>query len=71
MVRVAVDRSLCCGAGNCVLVAPGVFDQDEDDGVVVLLTETPAAADLSAVREAAAMCPASAITVREEIFRNA
>ncbi|MGJ5990420.1 ferredoxin [Streptomyces acidiscabies] len=71
MVRVAVDRSLCCGAGNCVLVAPGVFDQDEDDGVVVLLTETPASSDEAATREAAAMCPASAITLRDDMYRDA
>ncbi|MFM9608430.1 MULTISPECIES: ferredoxin [Streptomyces] len=71
MVRIAVDRSLCCGAGNCVLVAPGVFDQDEDDGVVVLLTETPAPSDETRAREAAAMCPASAITLREDVHRDA
>ncbi len=70
-MRVAVDRSLCCGAGNCVLVAPGVFDQDEDDGVVVLLTERPAGPDERAAREAAVMCPVSAITVREDVARDA
>ena len=38
-MRVAVDQDKCCGAGKCVLLAPEVFDQREDDGVVVLLDE--------------------------------
>ena len=38
MVKIEADRDLCIGAGNCVLSAEAVFDQD-DDGVVVLLTE--------------------------------
>jgi ferredoxin len=46
--------------------APGVFDQDEDEGLVSLRTETPPPELVSDVRRAAAMCPALAITLTEE-----
>lgn len=65
-VRVAVDQDKCCGAGSCVLTAPEVFDQREEDGIVVLLDPAPATALHPAVREAAAVCPASAITLDED-----
>ncbi|AZS83126.1 ferredoxin [Streptomyces griseoviridis] len=64
-MKVTVDEDKCCGAGSCVLAAPEVFDQRDEDGVVVLLDAEPAAGRQPAVREAAAICPASAITVRE------
>jgi ferredoxin len=60
-VKVAVDQSLCCGAGQCVLVAPEVFDQQEEDGRVVLLDPEPGERHAAAVREAAATCPTGAV----------
>ncbi len=47
----------------CVLIAPGVFDQDTEDGRVVLLNRAPASDQGSVVREAAQMCPSGAITL--------
>jgi ferredoxin len=64
-VRVTVDPSRCIAAGQCVLKAPKVFDQDEDEGTVVLLMETPAAVDEEDVRLAARVCPSEAITIHE------
>jgi ferredoxin len=64
-MKVTADQDKCCGAGSCVLLAPDVFDQREDDAVVVLLDATPPAALHAAVREAAAVCPAAAITFDE------
>ncbi|WP_435856023.1 ferredoxin [Streptomyces physcomitrii] len=64
-MRVAVDREKCCGAGLCVLTAGGVFDQGEEDGLVVLLVAEPPAAEAEDVREAAQGCPCGAITVEE------
>jgi ferredoxin len=61
-VKITADQDKCCGAGTCVMLAPDVFDQREQDGVVVLLDPTPPAALHAAVREAAGVCPASAIT---------
>lgn len=62
-VKVTVDEGRCCGAGQCVLIAPEVFDQRDEDGIVVALWSNPAADLHAAVREAAAVCPASAITI--------
>ncbi|MEV4066403.1 ferredoxin [Nonomuraea dietziae] len=64
-MRITVDEAKCCGAGQCVLIAPDVFDQRDEDGIVVLLAETPATALNDAVREAAAVCPAAAIHLVE------
>ena len=63
--KLTVDQDKCCGAGQCVLLAPDVFDQREEDGIVVLLDETPDDALHPVVREAASVCPAAAITVEE------
>ncbi|MCQ8187840.1 ferredoxin [Streptomyces rugosispiralis] len=64
-MKVHVDEAKCCGAGQCVLIAPEVFDQRDEDGIVVLLTPEPAEDQRSDVREAAAVCPAAAITLDE------
>ncbi|MFJ3221448.1 ferredoxin [Kitasatospora sp. NPDC086801] len=60
VARVEADTSRCVSSGQCAVTAPLVFDQDEDGQVVVLAAELGGrAADLA--RQAAAMCPASAI----------
>jgi ferredoxin len=60
-MRVHIDQDKCCGAGQCVMAAPEVFDQREDDGIVVLLNGEPADDQLEPVREAIRICPALAI----------
>ncbi|WP_432002402.1 ferredoxin [Streptomyces sioyaensis] len=65
-MKVIVDEEKCCGAGTCVLVAPDVFDQGDEDGIVILLDTQPPTDQLDAVREAVTVCPASAIAVDEE-----
>lgn len=67
MSRVSVDQDRCCASGQCVLLVPEVFDQREEDGVVVLRTPEPDPSLLAAVREAASVCPAAAITLEEEM----
>jgi ferredoxin len=64
-VHITVDEMKCCAAGQCVLAAPDIFDQREDDGIVILLNADPAEDQYSRVREAAAVCPAVAIEVQE------
>lgn len=64
-MHITVDLEKCCGAGQCVLAAPEVFDQRDEDGLVLLLDEDPAAERHDAVREAAQICPAAAIEVHE------
>ncbi|MFS8097488.1 ferredoxin [Lentzea alba] len=64
-MKITVDQGKCCGAGTCVLLAPDVFDQRDDDGIVVLLDEAPPQDLHDLVREAASVCPAAAIAVHE------
>ncbi|GAA3440676.1 ferredoxin [Planomonospora venezuelensis] len=61
---VTVDRESCCGAGQCVLAAPAVFAQSEEDGLVVLLDPNPPAELRDAVRRAQSYCPSRSVTVR-------
>ncbi|MDT0466355.1 ferredoxin [Streptomyces gibsoniae] len=62
-MKITVDEAKCCGAGQCVLLAPDVFDQREEDGIVRLRDAEPPPGQHPAVREAATMCPAAAITL--------
>ena len=64
-MELTVDRDRCQGAGMCALTAPEVFDQDDEDGRVLLLTPTPPAPRRQSARMAAGLCPAAAITVIE------
>lgn len=62
-VRVLVDRDRCIGAGQCVLAEPRVFQQSDEDGMVQLHTDRPAAETAAAVRTAVALCPARALSL--------
>lgn len=64
-MRVTVRRDRCIASGQCVSAVGEVFDQNEDDGSVVLLTEAPPAGLAAEVRRAASVCPALAIIVEE------
>lgn len=58
--KVRADRELCIQAGNCVRVAGDIFDQD-DDGVVVLLTDEVSGDAADRARKAVTLCPAGAL----------
>ncbi|MEU5833412.1 ferredoxin [Streptomyces diacarni] len=60
-MKITIDEGKCVGAGQCVLVAPDVFDQRDEDGVAVLLTEETPEHERPRVQEAARVCPAAAI----------
>ena len=64
-MKVSVEADKCVAAGHCVLAAADVFDQNEDDGVVIVLDDEPAPEHHDAVRQAAQLCPAAAIRVSE------
>ncbi|MCH6161747.1 ferredoxin [Streptomyces marispadix] len=59
------DRERCISAGMCALTAPEVFDQDPDDGRVLLLQTEPPTAHRAAVRMAVGVCPSGAIAFDE------
>jgi ferredoxin len=64
-MKVAVDQNTCASSGNCVMNAPELFDQRDEDGVVVLLNANPSAEQAEGARRAAAACPALAIQIEE------
>jgi len=66
-LHIRVDRGKCCGAGMCTLNAPEVFDQDSEQGLVVVLDPEPPRELHDDVWEAVELCPSAAITAEETI----
>lgn len=64
-MKVRTNEDRCVGAGQCGLLAPEIFDQRDDDGVVVLLAEEPAEEHRDSVQEAKFARPSQAIEVIE------
>ncbi|MDT5246838.1 MAG: hypothetical protein QOD36_4214 [Mycobacterium sp.] len=64
-MKVTVDQDKCVSSGQCVLNAGDVFDQRDDDGVVVLLTDNPSPDQAENTRKAATGCPALAIDIED------
>lgn len=67
-LTVRIDRTLCVGFGDCIDVAPDLFELD-DEGVVTFRAD---AADLERERviEACAACPVDALTVLDSSGRQ-
>ena len=64
-MKVHVDQGKCVGSGQCACTVPEVFDQREEDGIVVLREAKPEPRLAPAVRKAARHCPAQAIRIEE------
>lgn len=62
-MKISVDESRCVASGQCAMIAPTVFDQDEEDGTVILLQSQPPDEFGELVRRAEQVCPALAIRV--------
>lgn len=65
-MRIVTDTGRCVGAGQCALTEPRVFDQSDEDGTVVLLTDQADGDVLDNVREAIDLCPSQALSLKEE-----
>ncbi|KMS82893.1 ferredoxin [Streptomyces regensis] len=63
-MRVTADRDRCVGSGQCAMLSPEVFDQD-DDGLVLVLREVPGADLHEEVHRAADLCPAQSLRVHD------
>ncbi|GAA2592534.1 ferredoxin [Winogradskya consettensis] len=64
--RIIANRDRCVGAGQCVLVDPDAFDQDDSDGLVVLIHSEPHSDDeVARAREAVNVCPGRALSLAE------
>lgn len=64
-MKINIDQDKCVASGQCVVAAGDVFDQRDEDGIVVLLDDNPPEDLLHDVRQAAILCPALAITLQE------
>jgi ferredoxin len=62
-MRVSTEPDRCVALGQCVMIAPTVFDSvQDDDGVVVLIKEQT---DGPEVLESVCVCPATAISATD------
>ena len=60
-MKVVINQDLCIGCGMCVGICESVFALN-DNGQASVVAD-PTAAEESAVQDAAASCPVSAISV--------
>lgn len=66
MKRIVADLDLCVGAGMCARIAPHLFDQDVEDGRVVLLESEVSPEAIEAAQEAVDCCPSGALSLAEK-----
>jgi ferredoxin len=62
-MKIHVDEDLCIGSANCVNLARGVFELNDEE--IAFVTD-PTAASPEEIREAAKACPTSAIVIEED-----
>lgn len=63
-VTVRIDSSLCIGSGNCVNMAPEIFEI-QDDNLVHFQDDTPDI-DQDRLVEACVVCPVDALIVERD-----
>jgi ferredoxin len=63
-LKITVDPDRCVGSAYCQRIAPATFDLG-DDGIAFVLDAGLPGTGAAVAREAAAACPAMAISVRE------
>ena len=64
-MKIEVRRDVCVGYASCMVIAPDVFDVD-DDNLVVVLNDSPGQELHAAAQQAARSCPKSAIIVTDD-----
>lgn len=64
-----LDRKVCIGAGECVLLEPTIFASDEEGLAIVIDDERLASLSQQRLLELEANCPSGAITVRNRGLR--
>lgn len=64
-MHIKVDVERCIGGGQCVLSAPHLFDQNDDDGTVILLDQPGPGDEEDDACQAARVCPAAAIEITD------
>ena len=64
-MKIRLDKELCTGHGRCYVLAPEVYESD-DDGYGVPRFDRPPPEFVERARRAALNCPEDAITVIED-----
>lgn len=67
-LNVRIDRPTCIGSGNCVKVAPEVFELD--DSSIVTFRQDATDIDRDRLVEACDVCPVDALIVHDEKGRR-
>ncbi|MGE0232840.1 MAG: ferredoxin [Flavobacteriaceae bacterium] len=65
-MKIVSDRSLCVGAGQCVMFSPSLFAQDEDEGLVLVLVADIDKSMVEDARKAVRACPSGAIKLVDD-----
>ncbi|MES1975624.1 MAG: ferredoxin [Pseudomonadota bacterium] len=65
-MRIEIFPEKCIGVGQCVIAAPDLFEQNEDDGIVYLLRDNAPEERRDAAIAAARLCPTLAIVVHDD-----
>jgi ferredoxin len=68
-MRITIDRSRCVGAGQCVLTDADIFDQSDEDGKVLLVTQ-PGADTEDTIRRAVMLCPSGALGLSDARYTD-
>ncbi|MBR7833125.1 ferredoxin [Actinospica durhamensis] len=66
-MRIVAQPDRCVGAGQCVLVDPEAFDQDDKDGTVIVVRPRPESeAEIARAKEAVNVCPGRTLSLSVE-----
>ena len=60
-LNVVIDRGTCIATENCIVVAPEVFELDDDQ--ICRFTDDPGNVDREKLIEACKICPVDALSV--------
>lgn len=64
-MKLYIEVGKCCGFGECVALAPGLFRMGDDNRAELIGDGTVGEADEEAASTAAFACPAEAVLVEE------
>ncbi|MFD7034091.1 ferredoxin [Streptomyces sp. NPDC059917] len=64
-LKIILDEAECCASSMCVLTAPDLFDQRDEDGIAFVLDPAPGPEHHAEARDAARRCPSLAIRIEE------
>lgn len=65
-MRIIAQHDRCVGAGQCVLVDPEAFDQNDEDGTVIVRRPHPRTdSEIGRAKEAVSICPGRTLSLED------